>query len=72
MATPTDKEIHEEVKTAIFKILSGVQEYSIRDRSYSYADLEDLRKLEEYYRPLAAAEDAGRTGIRVRRVTPVG
>jgi hypothetical protein len=70
MAILTYTQRLEEVQTAITKILGGAQQHSIRDRSYSYADLEALYEMEKHYYPLAQREASGRTGIRGRRIVP--
>lgn len=59
-----------EVQTAITKILEGAQQHSIRDRNYTYADLEALYEMEKHYYPLAQREASGRTGVRGRRIVP--
>lgn len=62
----------EEVQVAITAILTGSQEYSIKDRRLRRAELRDLQNREVYLRPLASREASGGTGnMVVRGGTPV-
>jgi hypothetical protein len=72
MALTTYTALYEAVQEAIFAILQGAQTHSIKDRSYTLADLDTLREMEKQYRPLAQQEQRGASGIRVRQVTPIG
>lgn len=63
----------EAVQAAIQAILGGAQSHSIKDRSYTLADLQTLADMEKYYMPLARAEArSGGNGIRIRQVSPIG
>ncbi len=71
MAIKTYTEQLEEIQTAISAILTGAQEYKIAGRSVTRGDLATLYEQESRLMPFATREAAGRTGIRVRGVTPV-
>jgi len=58
MAIKTYAEQLEDVQTAIAQIEGGAQSYSIRSRSYTYADLGALYKRERWLRKMATTEDA--------------
>lgn len=64
MALKTAVTMREEVQAAISKILSGAQEYEIGNRSFTRADLGELREMEKYYAAQANREAAG--GIKMR------
>ena len=64
MALKSAATMREEVQTAISKILGGAQEYEIGNRSFTMADLGELRQMEQYYAAEAKREAAG--GITMR------
>ncbi len=72
MAIKTATEMIEAIDAAIFAILGGAQSHSIKDRSFTLADLDTLRAMRKEYLPLAQQESRSQTGIRGRMVTPVG
>lgn len=62
----------EQVQAAITAILGGAQSHSIKDRSYTLADLQTLFDAQTRLMPLATAEGrTGGSGIRVRQVVPI-
>lgn len=72
MAILTATEMVEAIDGAISAILGGAQTHSIKDRSYTLADLDTLREMRKEYLPLAQQEGRGVSGIRGRMVTPIG
>lgn len=71
MALKTYTEQLESVQSAIAAIEAGAQSLEISGRKYTKGDLATLYAREERLMPLAARESAGRSGIRVRGITPV-
>jgi hypothetical protein len=61
----------EEIQTAITQILTGGQAYTISGRALTRGDLATLYAQEKRLMPLAIKENSGRTGPRVRGITPV-
>jgi predicted GNAT family acetyltransferase len=57
----------EETQSAITAIMTGSQEYSIKDRRMRRAELRDLQAREVYLRPLASREASGGNGCMVIR-----
>jgi len=71
MAIKTYTEQLESVQEAIAAIESGAQSYEIAGRKQTKADLATLYDREAFLMPKALRESGGRTGIRVRGITPV-
>ena len=56
MAIKSYTEQLEEVQTAISKIISGAQAYSVGGRNFTYADLAVLQEREKYLRVMVDRE----------------
>ena len=71
-ATGTDAELLELVREAIATISATGQSYKIRNREYTAADLDDLRKLEIHYTNAVRAASSGisRNYVRPNRRVP--
>ncbi len=71
MAIKTYTERYEENQAAITAIEAGAQSYEIAGRKQTKANLADLYAQNRYLYPLALRESRGRSGSRVRGITPV-
>jgi len=71
MAIKTYIEQLESVQAAIDAIESGAQSATFNGRNVTKADLKTLYDRESQLMPKALREQSGRSGIRVRGVTPV-
>lgn len=60
MSTYTDTQMYEQVRNAIYSIVTKGKSYTIGDRTYTRHDLKDLQELETYYKKRADAA-GGRT-----------
>jgi hypothetical protein len=72
MAILTATAMVEAIDSAILAILNGAQSHSIKDRSFTAADLDTLQDMRKQYLPLAQQEARGNSGIRIRQVQPIG
>lgn len=70
MTVLTVTEQLENVQAAIAAIEDGAQSYSIRDRSYTRADLKTLYEREDRLLARYEREANNRSGARVRGATP--
>lgn len=68
MATKTYQEQLEEVQAAITAVLTRGQSHDTNGRSFSRADLAELRRMENDLRRKVARQKRG--GIRILRVRP--
>jgi len=59
----------EEVQAAIRAVQTRGQSYTIKDRSFTRANLRELYEREKYLRTMAGREERG--GARIRYGTPV-